>query len=63
MEKKKLSDYIKSAGQIFTAKQLGVTQGAVSHMVVNGREVYLQVNPAGEVTDAFEVKRIGRFAK
>lgn len=40
------------------AEALGITQGGVSHMLKNKRLVFVRLNGAGEIVDAFENKNL-----
>lgn len=41
MEKIPLREYVKQHGQLYTAQQLGVSQGAVSKALLNGRDIFV----------------------
>ncbi len=58
-----LSEFLKGRSQSEVAGEIGVIQPAVSKMVATGRDIYITVNVAGDITDAFEIKKIGRFAR
>lgn len=66
MKTVKLLDFLdRDAGrsQSSVAGQLGVNQSAVSKMVRVKRDVILLVDGTGSVRDAYEIRRIGKFAQ
>jgi hypothetical protein len=54
-----IKDYVAQFGQVFVAKQLGLTQGAISSMIIKDREVYVEAQEGGRIR-AFEVRNIGK---
>lgn len=50
-----LNIYCERHGQKAAADILGVTQGAISHMIKGAREIYIVVN--GDDRDHYEIKR------
>lgn len=54
-----LHQYVDTHGQTATARQLGVTQGAVWQMVKSKRLIFVVEHPGGEIS-AYEKKQLGR---
>lgn len=52
-----LTEYLKSNSQSAAAASMGVTQGAVSQMVANGRNIFFEVSDNGEIVDFWERKK------
>jgi predicted transcriptional regulator len=63
MNKYKLSEYLALPGNTQTAlaKSVGITQGAVSQMLIKRRPVYVIVRDDGTV-ELEQVRKIGRVA-
>lgn len=57
-----LKEYVDQFGQMFVAKQVGVSQATICLMLKNGREVFIEAQDNGAVR-AFEIKRLGHSAK
>lgn len=52
-----LDKYVKSNTQCAVARALGITPPAVSNMLRNKREVYLQLDSTGKIIDFYEIRR------
>ncbi|PIT22079.1 Cro/CI family transcriptional regulator [Snodgrassella communis] len=55
MKKIPLSDYVKNNGQHKTAKELGLTQGAISKALRSGRNIFVHARYSGKV-QAVEIR-------
>ncbi|MCO6503976.1 MAG: Cro/Cl family transcriptional regulator [Snodgrassella sp.] len=55
MEKIPLLDYVKNNGQRKTAKELGLTQGAISKALRSGRNIFVHASYSGKV-QAVEIR-------
>lgn len=62
-ENMKLSDLLTNDSQDRIATALGLHQTTISKYLRQNRQVYVAVAPDGEIQDAFEIKKIGRFRK
>ncbi|PIT48558.1 Cro/CI family transcriptional regulator [Snodgrassella alvi] len=49
MKKMTLSDYVRNNGQRKTAKELGLTQGAISKALKSGRNIFIHTSHSGKV--------------
>jgi len=57
-----LREFAKGKSQIEVAELLGVTQGAISQMMLSGRDIRVVSDSAGK-PEGFEIRRIGSRRK
>ncbi|WP_371688245.1 Cro/CI family transcriptional regulator [Snodgrassella alvi] len=55
MKKTSLFNYVKNHGQYKTAQKLGLTQGAISKALKDGRKIYIKFNRTGKLR-AIEIR-------
>jgi len=56
MKEIKLQDYLIDGIQQDVADAIGIKQGAVSHMLRSGREIWLVLNAKGRIVRAKEIR-------
>lgn len=57
-----LSEFAKGKSQVEVAEILGVTQGAISQMILSGRDIRV-INDVDGRPEGFEIRRIGSRRK
>lgn len=57
-----LREYVKGKSQVEVAETLGVTQGAISQMLLSGRDVRVVFDRNGKA-EGYELRRIGSRRK
>ena len=56
-----LKEFLINGTQSEVATALGVGQSAVSQMLAAGRDIRVRVDEDGRISEAYEVKPVGRF--
>ncbi len=57
-----LREYVTGKSQVEVAEKLGVTQGAISQMLLSGRDVRVVIDDSGKA-EGYELRRIGSRRK
>lgn len=57
-----LREYVAGKSQVKVAEQLGVTQGAISQMLLSGRDVRVVIDGSGKA-EGYELRRVGSRRK
>jgi DNA-binding transcriptional regulator LsrR (DeoR family) len=61
MKELKLKEFLITGTQSEVATAMGIGQSAVSQMVAAGRDIRVRVDEDGRISEAYEVKPVGRF--
>jgi len=61
MKELKLQEFLVDGTQSEVAAALGVGQSAVSQMLAAGRDIRVRVDENGRISEAYEVKPVGRI--
>ena len=61
MAEMSLQEYVEVYKQPKAAEELGMHQTGISHAILAGREIYVDVGHKGKIKGAYEIKGVGRF--